>query len=121
MEDNEINLEMETMLLEDYGLIIEPAENGLIAVEKMKVAKPGEYLFVLMDIQMPVMDGWQATEAIRALPDPNIANIPIIALSANALDSDKRMSAKNGMNAHLKKPMNIPILLGEIKKTVMKK
>ena len=121
VEDNEINLEMETMLLEDLGLIIEPAENGLIAVEKMKIAKPGEYLFVLMDIQMPVMDGWQATEGIRALPDPEIANIPIIALSANALDSDKRMSAKNGMNAHLKKPMNIPILLGEIKKTVMKK
>ena len=121
VEDNEINLEMETMLLEDLGLIIEPAENGLIAVEKMKIAQPGEYLFVLMDIQMPVMDGWQATEGIRALPDPEIANIPIIALSANALDSDKRMSAKNGMNAHLKKPMNIPILLGEIKKTVMKK
>ena len=121
VEDNEINLEMETMLLEDMGLIIEPAENGLIAVEKMKIAKPGEYLFVLMDIQMPVMDGWQATEAIRALPDNEIANIPIIALSANALESDKRMSAKNGMNAHLKKPMNIPILLGEIKKTVMKK
>ena len=121
VEDNEINLEMETMLLEDLGLIIEPAVNGLIAVEKMKKAQPGEYLFVLMDIQMPVMDGWQATEGIRALPDPEIANIPIIALSANALDSDKRMSAKNGMNAHLKKPMNIPILLGEIKKTVMKK
>ena len=121
VEDNEINLEMETMLLEDLGLIIEPAENGLIAVEKMKKAQPGEYLFVLMDIQMPVMDGWQATEGIRALPDPEIANIPIIALSANALDSDKRMSAKNGMNAHLKKPMNIPILLGEIQKTVMKK
>ena len=121
VEDNEINMEMETMLLEDYGLIIEPAENGLIAVQKMKIAQPGEYLFVLMDIQMPIMDGWQATEGIRALPDPEIANIPIIALSANALDSDKRMSAKNGMNAHLKKPMNIPILLGEIKKTVMKK
>ena len=121
VEDNEINLEMETMLLEDLGLIIEPAENGLIAVEKMKIAKPNEYLFVLMDIQMPVMDGWQATEGIRSLPDPEIANIPIIALSANALDSDKRMSAKNGMNAHLKKPMNIPVLLGEIKKTVMKK
>ena len=121
VEDNEINLEMETILLEDLGLIIEPAENGLIAVEKMKIAKPGEYLFVLMDIQMPVMDGWQATEGIRALPEPEIANIPIIALSANALDSDKRMSAKNGMNAHLKKPMNIPVLLGEIKRTVMKK
>ena len=121
VEDNEINLEIETELLEDLGLIIEPAENGKIAVDKMTVAKPDEYLFVLMDIQMPVMDGWQATEGIRALPDPAIANIPIIALSANALESDKRLSAKTGMNAHLNKPINIPALLNAIKKTVMNK
>ena len=100
---------------------MESAENGQIAVEKMSVAKPNEYLFVLMDIQMPVMDGWQAAEGIRNLPDPEVANIPIIALSANAFDSDKRTSAKNGMNAHLNKPLDIPILLGAIRRTVMKK
>ena len=121
VEDNEINLEIETELLEDLGLIIEPAENGKIAVDKMQVARPNEYLFVLMDIQMPVMDGWQATEGIRALPDPDVANIPIIALSANAFESDKRLSAKNGMNAHLNKPIHIPTLLNAIKKTVMNK
>lgn len=121
VEDNEINLEIETELLEDLGLIVEPAENGKIAVDKMSVAKPDEYLFVLMDIQMPVMDGWQATEGIRALPDPAIANIPIIALSANAFESDKRLSAKNGMNAHLNKPIHIPTLLHAVKNTVMDK
>ena len=119
VEDNEINLEIETELLEDLGLTIEPAENGLIAVEKMKKAQPDEYLFVLMDIQMPVMDGWQATEEIRRLDNPDLANIPIIALSANAFESDKRMSAKNGMNAHLNKPIDIPVLLNAIQKTVM--
>ena len=121
VEDNELNLEIATELLEDLGAVVESAENGKIAVDKMSVAKPDEYLFVLMDIQMPVMDGWQATEGIRNLPDPAIANIPIIALSANAFDSDKRMSAKNGMNAHLNKPLDIPILLGAIRRTVMNK
>ena len=121
VEDNEINLEIETELLEDLGFIVEPAENGLIAVEKMKIASPDEYLFVLMDIQMPVMDGWQATEGIRALENPALADIPIIALSANAFDSDKRLSAKNGMNAHLHKPIDIPTLLSAIRKTVMNK
>lgn len=119
VEDNEINLEIETELLEDFGLTIEPAENGLIAVEKMKKAQPDEYLFVLMDIQMPVMDGWQATEEIRHLENPALADIPIIALSANAFESDKRLSAKTGMNAHLNKPIDIPALLNAIQKIVM--
>ena len=121
VEDNEINMEIETELLEDLGLIVEPAENGLIAVEKMKIAQPYEYLFVLMDIQMPVMDGWQATEGIRSLDNPALSEIPIIALSANAFESDKRLSAKNGMNAHLNKPIDLTALLKAIKKTVMKK
>ena len=119
VEDNEINLEIETELLEDLGLIVDSAENGQIAVEKMKHARPNEYLFVLMDIQMPVMDGWQATEGIRRLENTVNANVPIIALSANAFESDKRLSAKNGMNAHLNKPLDIPALLNAIQKTVM--
>ena len=119
VEDNELNLEIATELLEDLGLIVDSAENGKIAVEKVKSSQPHEYAFVLMDIQMPIMDGWQATEGIRNLEDPVLANIPIIALSANAFDSDKRMSAKSGMNAHLNKPINIPSLLDSIKNTVI--
>ena len=121
VEDNELNLEIATELLEDLGLTVEPAENGKIAVDKVKNSKPHEFLFVLMDIQMPIMDGWQATEGIRNLDDPVLSNIPIIALSANAFDSDKRMSAKSGMNAHLNKPIDIPALLESIKSTVLKK
>ncbi len=121
VEDNEINLEIETEILQDLGLIIESAENGKIAVEKVKNSSPGEYLFVLMDIQMPVMDGRQATEEIRKLEDPALAEIPIIALSANAFESDKRMSVKNGMNAHLTKPIDIPALLDAVKKVIMNK
>ena len=118
VEDNEINLEIETEMLQDLGLIIEPAENGKIAVEKVKASAPGEYLFVLMDIQMPVMDGRQATEEIRKLDNPELAGIPIIALSANALESDKRLSVKTGMDAHLTKPIDIPVLLKTLSKTL---
>lgn len=118
VEDNEINLEIETEMLQDLGLIIEPAENGKIAVEKVKASAPGEYLFVLMDIQMPVMDGRQATEEIRKIENPALAGIPIIALSANALESDKRLSVKTGMDAHLTKPIDIPALLKTLSKTL---
>ena len=120
VEDNELNLEIATELLEDLGLTVEPAENGKVAVDKIKNSQPHEFLFVLMDIQMPIMDGWQATEGIRNLPNPILANIPIIALSANAFDSDKRQSAKSGMNAHLNKPIDIAALLNSIKNTVLK-
>ena len=121
VEDNEINLEIETELLEDLGLIVDTAENGKIAVEKVASSQPYEYLFVLMDIQMPVMDGWQATEEIRRLDNPALSDIPIIALSANAFESDKRLSAKNGMNAHMNKPIDIGALLLTVRKTVMKR
>ncbi len=82
------------------------AENGSIAVEKIKKSQPGEYVLVLMDIQMPVMDGWQATRAIRNLEISALADIPIIALSANAFESDKRASMESGMDAHLEKSMD---------------
>lgn len=118
VEDNEINLEVETDILEDLGLIIDPAENGRIAVDKIKNSAPNEYLFVLMDIQMPVMDGRQATEEIRKLKDPALAGIPIFALSANALESDKQLSVKTGMDAHLTKPIDIPLLIKTVAKTL---
>lgn len=114
VEDNEINLEIETNLLAGVGLTIETAENGSIAVKKITASAPGEYGLILMDIQMPVMDGWQAAKAIRNLSDPQLARIPIIALSANAFESDKRMSIESGMDAHLTKPLDIPFLLETI-------
>lgn len=120
VEDNEINLEIETEILQGLGFIIETAVNGSIAVEKIKNAQPDEFALVLMDIQMPVMDGLEATRAIRSLADPLLSGIPIIALSANAFESDKRKSIENGMNAHLTKPVDIPLLLETIVKTVKK-
>lgn len=116
VEDNEINLEIETEMLQDEGLIVEPAENGKIGVEKLKASEPNEYLFVLMDIQMPVMDGWAATEAIRRLDEPAHANIPVIALSANAFESDKRLSLEHGIDEHLTKPIDVPLLLQTVAK-----
>ncbi len=121
VEDNEINLEIETEMLEDIGFVIEPAENGQIAVDKVSASKPDEYLFVLMDIQMPVMDGRQATEAIRKLGNKKLADIPIIALSANAFESDRRMSIDRGMDAHLTKPIDIPALLQTVENVVFGK
>lgn len=117
VEDNMINLKIETEILRELGFTVETAENGKIAVDMMANSKPGDFDLILMDIQMPVMDGRQATRNIRRLSDPELANIPIIALSANAFESDKRMSIESGMNAHLTKPMDIPLLLETIAKT----
>lgn len=117
-EDNEINLEIEVELLQELGFLIETAVNGSIAVEKIKQSKPGEYALILMDIQMPVMDGREATQAIRKLDNPELANIPIIALSANAFESDRQLSIESGMDAHLTKPIDVPLLLESIAKTI---
>ncbi len=114
VEDNEINLEIETEILQDLGFSIDTATDGSIAVEKVRNSVPGEHDLILMDIQMPVMDGWQATRAIRELENPALACIPIIALSANALESDRKKSIESGMDAHLKKPIDIPSLLNTI-------
>lgn len=111
VEDNMINQEIETEILQELGFAIDTADNGAAAVEKIKGSRPGEYDLILMDIQMPVMNGWQAARAIRNLPDPVQASIPIIALSANVLESDIRKSAESGMNAHLGKPMDVAELL----------
>ncbi len=100
------------------GFRVETAENGMVAVEKLAASTPGEFDLVLMDVQMPVMDGREATEAIRRLNNKELADIPIIALSANAFESDKRMSIESGMNAHLTKPMDVPLLLETIRKTM---
>ena len=116
VEDNEINLEIETEILEDLGFKVDTAVNGKFAVDAVKKAQPNEYSFILMDIQMPIMDGHEATAEIRGLPDPARASVPIIALSANALESDKRISMETGMNAHLNKPLDVPLLLKTVHK-----
>ncbi len=118
VEDNEINLQIETEILQGLGFFIETASDGSVAVEKVEKSKPGEFGLVLMDVQMPVMDGRQAAEAIRRLGDPDLSHIPIIALSANAYESDKKRSIESGMDAHLTKPIDIPVLLDTIARTI---
>lgn len=113
VEDNEINMEIATDMLQDAGFLVDTAENGKIAVEKIKSSPADKYDFVLMDIQMPVMDGRQAASEIRALGGKR-AEIPVIALSANSFERDRRLSLEHGMNAHLTKPMDVDL----IKKTV---
>lgn len=110
VEDNEINLEIETEILHGLGFETETATDGSIAVEKVRQSSPGDYDLILMDIQMPVMNGRQAARAIRRLENPELAHIPIIALSANAFESDKRKSIESGMDAHLTKPIDVPLL-----------
>ncbi len=106
VDDNEINLEVEAALLEDYGFSVDLAFNGRAAVDKIVNSVSGEYALILMDIQMPVMNGHEATRAIRRLPDPALAQIPIIALSANCFEEDRQNSLKSGMNAHMAKPFD---------------
>lgn len=118
VEDNEINREIETALLEGLGFLIETAADGSIAVEKIKASRPGEFALILMDIQMPVMDGRQAARAIRHLEDPALSRIPIVALSANAFESDKQLSIESGMNAHLTKPIDVPLLLETVARAI---
>ena len=108
VEDNMINMEIAQMLLEQSGFLIETAENGQIAVEMTAASEPGYYDVILMDIQMPVMDGYKATQAIRDLPDTGLAGIPIIAMTANAFQEDIRKAEEVGMNGHIAKPLDIP-------------
>ena len=121
VEDNEINREIETELLQDAGFTIDEAVNGAIAVEKVRASMPGEYDLILMDIQMPVMDGWQAAQAIRALANPALAAIPIVALSANVFQSDINKSLDSGMEAHLTKPIDIPALMKTIERILKRR
>ncbi len=111
VEDNELNREIAVELLEEAGFLVDTAGDGAEAVEKVKNSRPGHYALVLMDLRMPVMDGHSAARAIRALGDPGLANVPIVALSANTFDEDRKQSAESGMNAHLAKPLDIDRLL----------
>ncbi|MBQ3378607.1 MAG: amino acid permease [Clostridia bacterium] len=110
VEDNMINMEIATMILEQLGFEVEKAENGQIAVEKITSSEPGTYDLVLMDIQMPVMDGYTATKAIRALDNVELSGIPIIAMTANAFTEDVHAAKKAGMDGHIAKPIDIKVV-----------
>ena len=107
VEDIDMNREIATMILTEFGFQVETAENGKIAVDKVAAAKPGDYQAVLMDIQMPVMNGYDASKAIRALPDPALASIPIIAMTANAFSEDVQAAKEAGMDDHIAKPLDV--------------
>lgn len=114
VEDNELNREIALEILKDAGYQVETANDGNVAVDMISQSKPGYFDLILMDIQMPTMDGYQATRLIRALPDPALANIPIAAMTANAFDEDKQRAREAGMNAHVAKPLNIQQLMETI-------
>ena len=120
VEDNMINMEIAQMLLDQEGFLIETAENGKIALEMAAASEPGYYDVILMDIQMPVMDGYMATKAIRDLPDPGLAGIPIIAMTANAFQDDIRKAEEVGMNGHIAKPLDIPNMKATLQQVLKK-
>lgn len=107
VDDNDINLEIEAEMLKDAGFLVETVRDGKAAFETIRQARAGEYDLILMDIQMPVMDGYHAARAIRGIQDPELAGIPIIAVSANAFEEDRRKALESGMNAHLPKPLDM--------------
>ena len=116
VEDNELNREIAQEILREYGFLVDSAENGAVAVEKVSTAAPGSYDLVLMDVQMPIMDGYTATRKIRALDDPARAKLPILAMTANAFDEDRRNALESGMNGFLSKPIVIGDLVQELHK-----
>ena len=118
VEDNELNSEIVAEILNEYGFLVDTAENGAEAVEKVKNSKPGNYDLVLMDVQMPVMDGYEATKQIRALDNPALAGITILAMTANAFDEDKKKALECGMDGFLSKPIVIEELISILQKNL---
>ena len=94
-------------ILQEEGFSVDVADDGAVAVDKMKAFKPGQFDLILMDIQMPIMNGYEATRHIRALSNPDAANIPIVAMTANAFEEDRKAAFDSGMNGHIAKPIDI--------------
>ncbi|MBQ6374551.1 MAG: amino acid permease [Clostridia bacterium] len=119
VEDNMINMEIANMILTQAGFVVETAENGRIALDMVSASEPGYYSAILMDIQMPVMDGYEATRAIRALKDRALADIPILAMTANAFKEDERAAMDAGMQAHIAKPIDVGQLIQTLTAVLM--
>ena len=118
VEDNELNSEIAVEILNEYGFLVDTAENGAEAVEKVQHSKPGDYDLVLMDVQMPVMNGYEATKQIRALENPALAGITILAMTANAFDEDRKEALECGMDGFLSKPIIMEELIGTLQKNL---
>ncbi len=116
VEDNELNQEIALEILGHVGFVMDVADNGAAAVEKMRAAAPGQYDLILMDIQMPIMNGYEATRTIRALGTGDSADIPIVAMTADAFDEDRRSALEAGMNGHIAKPIDVPKLMELLRK-----
>ena len=115
VEDNAVNMQIAQLILNQAGFTVETAENGQLAVDMVSASEPGYYNAILMDIQMPVMDGYAATRAIRALHRRELAEIPIVALTANVFREDVEAGKAAGMVAHLGKPVDVPKLLATLR------
>ena len=115
-EDIDLNQEIAVAILGDAGFTTEVANNGQIAVDMLKKSEPGYYKLILMDVQMPVMGGYEATRTIRQLENKQLASIPIIAMTANAFEEDKKEALECGMNGHIAKPIDIAVLLSTLDK-----
>ena len=120
VDDIEVNREIATMILEMAGFVVDTAENGKQAVEKVAASKAGDYAVVLMDIQMPIMDGYAASRAIRELEDKELAKIPIIAMTANAFSEDVQNAKDAGMDAHIAKPIDVAQMMETLKQCVIR-
>lgn len=118
MEDNDLNIEIAKTILEMHGMRVDVAVNGQEGVSRFRDSEPGEYQLILMDINMPVMDGLEATRIIRKLDRKDSQTVPIIAMSANAFDEDMQKSIESGMNGHLSKPFRPEQLIDLMKKFV---
>ena len=116
VEDNELNQEIAQTILEDAGFMVETANDGVEAVKKMEQAVPGQYDLILIDIQMPVMNGYEAAKQIRSLKNRETASVPIVAMTANAFEEDREKSYEAGMNGYLAKPVSAEALINTIDK-----
>ena len=115
VEDNEINQEIAREILSSVGIVVDIVGDGTEAVDTIKNAEAGTYDLILMDIQMPVMDGYEATRQIRAMEDSGRSSVPIVAMTANAFDEDRQKAMEVGMNGHVAKPIDVLQLMDTLK------